>query len=566
MRSFDYLRDTKEPPQSAVEDLCSERGYDPAKLHGRWINRGYLRWSDYDGGRWCFPVVPPHQGVVGCHQFGRSPDGEKKVSFFPAGIQTAPLVWGRLDSASTVLVLESQWDAIAVTEVFDSDAPKDIAVIVTRGASNGIGNANARKIQAKARVFGLLQRDEVKAEKVAAEEWFRIVQSEVPRMLRVETPEGFEDPQEWLLRAGIADFREGLRNAMKSAVENGAGDPVPSCDTDVDESSATESDYAPGDPHPADDDPPFADLLSQCAMGGETFFKTRFPPRPYKVGDWFCAGDLGFVFAPRGVGKTWFAHMLISALTRGEDLGPWQVPDASRVCLLDGEMPPDSVQERLSKLSTKGANLTILSHQFLFDISGRGFQLGDAEQRTALLEYCSEKGVEVLVIDNLSSVSNVAENDNDEWTKLGDWLLDFRRKGISVIVVHHAGRNGNMRGASRREDPAFWVIRLDDSKNRTDTAEGARFVSTFTKSRNSRDWPGPLDWHVTEDEGGDFIINHESAGTAELVYQSIKAGVERCCDIAEELGITKGTVSKAARKLESSGRISIGGGGRYAAN
>jgi len=314
---------------------------------------------------------------------------------------------------------------------------------------------------------------------------------------------------------------------------------------------------------------PFADMLSRSAMAGGEFLSRQFPKRPLLVGDWFCVADLGFVFAPRGVGKTWFAHMLIASLTAGKDLGPWHVPSKVRVCLLDGEMPPDAVQERLTKLDVDGDQLTVLSHQCLFDLCGRGFQMGDAEQRKALLDYCAESEIQVLVIDNLSSVSNVSENDNDEWMELGDWLLDFRRKGISVIVVHHAGRNGNMRGASRREDPAFWIVRLDDSKERTATEDGARFVSTFTKSRNSRNWPTPLDWHVSEDEDGVFQIQYEAAGTEELVYQCIKDGLDRCSDIAAELDISKGTVSKTANKLESSGRISITGKGnqaRYSAN
>lgn len=315
---------------------------------------------------------------------------------------------------------------------------------------------------------------------------------------------------------------------------------------------------------------PFAELLARSAMTGNEFLATEFPSRPRLVGDWFCVGDLGFVFAPRGVGKTWFAHMVVAAITGGRDLGPWNVPNAARVCLLDGEMPPDAVQERLASLEVDGGNLTILSHQFLFDLCGRGFQLGDSEQRKALLDYSVENEIQVLVIDNLSSVSNVSENDNDDWMELGEWLLDFRRKGISVLVVHHAGRNGNMRGASRREDPAFWIIRLDDSKARTATTEGARFVSTFTKpSRNSRHVPTPLDWHVTEDEGGRFRIAHEAAGNEELVYQCIRDGLTRCSEIAEELGLSKGTISKIAKRLESSGRIEITGAGnqaRYSAN
>ena len=86
-------------------------------------------------------------------------------------------------------------------------------------------------------------------------------------------------------------------------------------------------------------------------------------------------------------------------------------------------------------------------------------------------------------------------------------------------------------------------------KERTATEDGARFVSTFTKSRNSRNWPTPLDWHVSEDEDGVFQIQYEAAGTEELVYQCIKDGLDRCSDIAAELDISKGTVSKTGKQV-----------------
>jgi len=301
----------------------------------------------------------------------------------------------------------------------------------------------------------------------------------------------------------------------------------------------------------------FRECLQATAVNGTEFLAMKIPERKRLVGDWFREADLGFIFAPRGVGKTWFAHALIAKLTEGSNLSDWAVPEAVRVCLLDGEMPPDSVQDRLKRLDVNGGNLIVLSHQFLFDLADRSFQLGDAEQREALLEFCKTEKIRVLVIDNLSSVSNISENDNDAWPEIGNWLLDFRRNGISVIVIHHAGRNGAMRGASRREDPAFWIISLGDSRERTATTEGARFVSTFTKNRNSARCPDPIDWHFYTNEAGDFTIDTEAADNSTLVYQAIKEGIDQCGEIAEEVGLSPGAVSKIAKRLESNGQIRI---------
>ena len=256
-------------------------------------------------------------------------------------------------------------------------------------------------------------------------------------------------------------------------------------------------------PLPADLDaiasqaPTFLDALKRKDKNGIEFFSMKIPERPRIVGDWFRDSDLGYIFAPRGIGKTWFAHALIASLTTGKDFGPWKVPSRVPVALLDGEMPPGDVQERLLSLGADPALLVVLSHQFLFDEAERSFQLSDPEQRLALLIYCREMGIRVLVIDNLSSLSNVSENDNDAWTQLGEWLLDFQRSGIAVVIIHHAGKNGTMRGSSRREDRASFTISLEDSRERTSTKEGARFVASFTKHRYAMAQPETMDWHFS---------------------------------------------------------------------
>jgi len=239
----------------------------------------------------------------------------------------------------------------------------------------------------------------------------------------------------------------------------------------------------------------FLETLERAATPGRAFFAMEFPDRPRVVGDWFRDGDLGYIFAPRGVGKTWFAHALIAALTTGDNFGPFEVPARVKVGLLDGEMPPDAVRDRLVSLGADPDHIVLLHHQMLWDEAETSFQLGDAEQREAILSYCRNEGVRVLFIDNLSSLSSVSENDNDEWMALGDWLLSFQRSGIAVVVVHHAGRNGNMRGASRREDRASFIVSLTDSRERSDE-DGARFKATFSKPpRYATSTPSPMDWH-----------------------------------------------------------------------
>jgi putative DNA primase/helicase len=92
-------------------------------------------------------------------------------------------------------------------------------------------------------------------------------------------------------------------------------------------------------------------------------------------------------------------------------------------------------------------------------------------------------GVELLILDNLSTLTTIIrDNDADSWNPIQEWLLRLRRGGISVLIIHHAGKDGAQRGTSRREDILDTSISL---RRPADYAgvEGARFEIHIEKGR-----------------------------------------------------------------------------------
>jgi putative DNA primase/helicase len=92
-------------------------------------------------------------------------------------------------------------------------------------------------------------------------------------------------------------------------------------------------------------------------------------------------------------------------------------------------------------------------------------------------------GVELVILDNISTLTTGKENEAESWLPMQRWVLSLRRRGISVLLDHHAGRNGEQRGTSKREDVLDTMITLRHSADYT-PGEGARFEVHFTKSRN----------------------------------------------------------------------------------
>ena len=80
--------------------------------------------------------------------------------------------------------------------------------------------------------------------------------------------------------------------------------------------------------------------LSTCLVTAADLEAMQVPKRTRLLDRWLCAADLGYIFAPRGVGKTWLAMALPSAISQGNSLGQWQAGEqACSVLYVDGEMP-----------------------------------------------------------------------------------------------------------------------------------------------------------------------------------------------------------------------------------
>ena len=280
------------------------------------------------------------------------------------------------------------------------------------------------------------------------------------------------------------------------------------------------------------------------------------PPRTPLCGEWLKSGDLGFIFAARGIGKSWLAMYLAKGLANKTDVGPWKTHQAARVLYLDGEMPPEDLRERARLLGPPTKNLIYGNHEILFQRKAKVMNLADYTFQERILSYCLANHFDVLFADNLSTLSfGVDENKALDWELILPWLLTLRRNHITVVIIHHAGRNNQMRGSSKREDPAFWILRLDEDPSAEDQL-GARFISRFTKWRNASAFPTSYRWQFVPDEAaGDIDIRFKTVTPLMSFLHWVDQGLETCSDIAAEMDVSRGYISQLAKQALKLGRI-----------
>jgi len=282
----------------------------------------------------------------------------------------------------------------------------------------------------------------------------------------------------------------------------------------------------------------------------------ELPPREYILNPVIPRQGLVMLYAPRGVGKTFVALSLAYAAASGQWVFRWQAPKPRRVLYLDGEMPANTMRERLAAI-VAGYELELPGPDWLQfitpDLQGMGLRmpnLATPEGQAAIMPHL--EGVDLVVVDNLATLARAGrENDAEGWLPVQAWMLGLRQRGLSVCMVHHAGKGGQQRGTSSREDVLDTVIALRRPHN-YQQEEGARFEVHLEKARG-----------ICGDEAKSFEATLETQGDA-LVWRcrdiedvrlaQIRALLDEKMtvrEIAEETGIPRSTVQRMKRKLEA---------------
>jgi len=287
----------------------------------------------------------------------------------------------------------------------------------------------------------------------------------------------------------------------------------------------------------------------------------QIPPRRLLLAPWLPEKGLAMVFAPRGVGKTWFALSVAWAVATGGEFLRFKAEAPRRVLYIDGEMPGALLQERMREIAGgMGGILPTPSH---FRILGADLQetgmpdLSTVEGQQAFEPFLRD--TDLIVVDNLSCLApSVKENEAEGWAPLQGWALLQRRLGRSVLFVHHAGKGGTQRGTSKREDVLDTVISLQHPSDYTPD-QGARFEVSFTKSRGmTGEDAAPFEAVCeTRDRRAMWLTRSLEDVTLKRVVQAKKDGLS-VREIAEELDISKSRVQRLVDKGRASGLLLAG--------
>jgi putative DNA primase/helicase len=283
------------------------------------------------------------------------------------------------------------------------------------------------------------------------------------------------------------------------------------------------------------------------------FLGMELPPKENLLDPWLRVAGLCMVYAARGIGKTYFALEITMALAYAVSFLGFTVLKPRRVLYIDGEMPANTMQERLARIvSRMTPNPQMIEPKFITpDLQGESMpNLSTVEGQEQIKKHLD--GVDLVVVDNISTLCGFGkENEAASWIPVQQWALELRRQGISVLFVHHAGKNGTQRGTSKREDILDTVINLKRPSDYEPTM-GACFELHFEKARGMVGEAIPIRCQLAEDK---WTYEAVEISNYQRLVELSKAGGLSQRDIAEELDLSKGQVSKLMKKARALGDI-----------
>ena len=305
--------------------------------------------------------------------------------------------------------------------------------------------------------------------------------------------------------------------------------------------------------------------LTLRPFGFNDFLNLNISPRQMLLHPILPERGLAMLYAPRGIGKSWLGLSIGLAVASGRPLLRWSAPKPKRVLYVDGEMPLISLQERLRAISFGLGEIPNDGFQILAaDYVEGGLNLGTEEGQHGLEPLLD--GIDLLILDNLSTLcSTRSESGSDAWTPIQSWLLNLRRRGISVLFIHHAGTNGRQRGTSRREDTLDTVIALRRPEDYS-SEHGARFEIHFEKLRNRVDGIGSLPFEAVVEP---FVADGRDGirwSARDLIAPILKRAAamfeegQTVRQVATMLGVSKSEAGRLRQRAVEEGLVVPGDG------
>jgi len=293
------------------------------------------------------------------------------------------------------------------------------------------------------------------------------------------------------------------------------------------------------------------------AVDVRDFLLMNLDPLDWAIEPLLTIKGRGMIYAQRGAGKTYITMQLAYSVATGQaECFVWRIPGRRRVVYVDGEMHSSMLQDRqVTIVRANGGEppdkgqLILITRDLQKDVRPKINSKAGRDQIEAHLEPGS-----LLILDNISSLSPSSdEQETEDWAIIEDWFSDLCWHGVTILFDHHAGKDGDQRGTSKREDLLDFVLKLRVPSDKTPD-EPLRAELHLTKLRvkcpNPRQGQ-PFEARLGTAENGnpEWLIRPLKDLLRERAKEMLRDGMKPN-DVSLETGLNRWAVARIAKGIK----------------
>jgi AAA domain len=192
-------------------------------------------------------------------------------------------------------------------------------------------------------------------------------------------------------------------------------------------------------------------------LSADAWLKRDFPDPEPLLGELIVAGVRMFIVGRTGLGKTLFGFALAVAMATGQPFLHWRGGRPVRVLYIDGEMPGALIKQRLCDALLRrpggpdlAGRLTIFARDMEDEFAEHFPNLGrfqplntEAGHNWLLALIDAIGGVDVVVLDNVMSLLEGIQKEEEAWTGASPLVDKLSRGRITQIWLDHTGHNSD---------------------------------------------------------------------------------------------------------------------------
>jgi hypothetical protein len=183
----------------------------------------------------------------------------------------------------------------------------------------------------------------------------------------------------------------------------------------------------------------------------------------------------------------------------------------------------------------------------------------NTEWRIQIIEWAKRERIELLVLDNLTTLTDSLEDENAAaaWSPLNALVVGLKEAGIATLLVHHSNKTGSgYRGSTAIATTLETIVKLDALKG-PQSKGGAGFQVSLEKNRANG--KPEVDGKTMLLRDGQWLVKVDEFERAAHVVEMVKSlRYRNQTELAEELGVDQATVSRIFRVAEAQGLVKSG--------